>query len=242
MATESDLKVRDGFRLRGTSVSRLETFVDAAFAFGVTMLVISVGSVPKSIEELLLALRSVPAFAACFLILVMLWSGHEEWSRRYGIEDDGTTWWSLLFVFVMLVWIYPLRLIFAGAMDFFTGGWAKSGIGSGSWPDLRAAYLIYGVGFAAMNGILLALHRAALRAELDPPLDSVEILETRRSIGSFVIHIGVACLSMLAALCLHPGEEEWTAAIPGLLYSLTGVGFWWHHARFHRMRAKLETR
>ena len=31
----------DGFRLRGTSVSRLETFVDAAFAFGVTMLVAS---------------------------------------------------------------------------------------------------------------------------------------------------------------------------------------------------------
>src|SRR5262245_39056444 len=133
MTTEPALKVRDGFRLRGTSVSRLETFVDAAFAFGVTMLVISVGTIPKSIEELLLALRSVPAFAACFLILVMLWSGHEEWSRRYGIEDDGTTWLSLLFVFVMLVWIYPLRIIFSGAMEFFTGGWAQSETSARGW-------------------------------------------------------------------------------------------------------------
>ena len=39
----------DGFRERGAQVTRLEAFVDAAFAFSLTMLVISTNDVPRSI-------------------------------------------------------------------------------------------------------------------------------------------------------------------------------------------------
>ena len=38
----------DGFRLRGQSVTRLETFVDAAFAFALTLLVIAGDDLPDS--------------------------------------------------------------------------------------------------------------------------------------------------------------------------------------------------
>ena len=38
-----------GFRLRGLEMTRLEGFVDAAFAFATTMLVISLSGIPSSV-------------------------------------------------------------------------------------------------------------------------------------------------------------------------------------------------
>jgi len=50
------------FRLRGTNMTRLETFVDAAFAFAITMLVIAAQQIPDNIGALLGAFRNVPTF------------------------------------------------------------------------------------------------------------------------------------------------------------------------------------
>ena len=41
-----------GFRLRGIEMTRLETFIDAAFAFAITMLVIAAQQIPDDIETL----------------------------------------------------------------------------------------------------------------------------------------------------------------------------------------------
>src|SRR4051812_50009146 len=53
-----------GFRLRGLEMTRLETFIDAAFAFAVTMMVIATDRVPDDISGLLDAFKNVPAFVA----------------------------------------------------------------------------------------------------------------------------------------------------------------------------------
>ena len=49
-----------GFRLRGIAMTRLETFIDAAFAFAITMLVIATQQIPDDIETLLAALKMCP--------------------------------------------------------------------------------------------------------------------------------------------------------------------------------------
>ena len=48
----SQLPVEQGFRLRGQQVTRLETFVDAAFAFSLTLLVIFFNDLPDTVAEL----------------------------------------------------------------------------------------------------------------------------------------------------------------------------------------------
>ena len=83
----NELPKRSGFRLRGLEMTRMETFTDAVFAFALTLLIISIGSIPKSYEALLLALKGTPAFAASFTSIVYLWLIHRKWSRRYGFED-----------------------------------------------------------------------------------------------------------------------------------------------------------
>src|SRR5262245_44889736 len=50
-----------GFRLRRIAMTRLETFIDAAFAFAITMLVIASQQIPDDIETLLAAFKNVPA-------------------------------------------------------------------------------------------------------------------------------------------------------------------------------------
>src|SRR3546814_7073413 len=47
-------RMADGFVHRGRQVTRLETFVDAAFAFAVTLLVISIDEIPDSRAALVL--------------------------------------------------------------------------------------------------------------------------------------------------------------------------------------------
>ena len=51
-----------GFRLGRMEMTRLETFIDAAFAFAISMLVIAANQVPDNIEELL------RRFQACALV------------------------------------------------------------------------------------------------------------------------------------------------------------------------------
>ena len=56
----NDLPLHKGFRMRGESMSRLEVFSDAAFAFTVTTLVVTSGEIPGDYQELITALKKYP--------------------------------------------------------------------------------------------------------------------------------------------------------------------------------------
>lgn len=121
----AELPVKGGFRLRGLAMTRLETFADAAFAFAVTMLVISIDSIPGNLAELVEALKGVPAFAASFASIMLLWAGHNRWSRRYGLEDGPTTLLTLCLIFIMLAFLYPLKLVFSALFAWLVPGHFK---------------------------------------------------------------------------------------------------------------------
>ena len=112
----------NGFRIRGAQPTRVDAFVDAAFAFAVTLLVIAIGHVPASIGELVQAMRGVPAFAASFFVIARFWQSHRGWSRHYGIEDAYGTRLSLALVFIVLVYVYPLRMVAELTLASMSGG------------------------------------------------------------------------------------------------------------------------
>jgi hypothetical protein len=88
-AAAKELRIERGVRLRGADTSRFDTFVDAAFAFAVTLLLISVDEVPGSYGEFMRALAHVPAFLACFVLLMLFWWGHHSWSRCPSVMEDA---------------------------------------------------------------------------------------------------------------------------------------------------------
>jgi uncharacterized membrane protein len=213
---------KDGFRIRGAEMTRTETFTDAAFAFAVTLLVISVDAIPSTYVELRQALADVPAFAASFVLLWFFWYGHWQWSRRFGLEDMPTIILSFTFVFVMLSYIYPMKFLATLSVAFFSGRSSARGMLSdvGQLYDLFA---IYGIGFVTMALIIVSLNVHAYRKRERLRLDALERFLTRGAIGAWTILAVVGTLSVALALATEPPAGDRNVVWPGWVYMLLAV-------------------
>ena len=76
-------------RWRGHEVSRLEGFSDTVFAFALTLLVVAL-EVPHDYGKLMELIMGFPAFACCFALLIWIWSEHNAFFRRFGLQDAYT--------------------------------------------------------------------------------------------------------------------------------------------------------
>ena len=234
----SELPVENGVRLRGEQITRLETFVDAAFAFAVTLLVVSFDAMPGSFAELYDALKRLPAFLAGFAIIAMFWAGHNRFSRRFGLEDGWIMFLSLVLVAATLFYVYPLRMVMSAAMGFFTGGWAPSEVQVNSFLEFRLIFIIYGIGFAVLAGLIACMNLHALRKADALQLNAVEQLSTRAEIAAQLALMAIAVLSILIAASI-PRGHEWMQALPGLVYCLLGIVMPWVSIHYGRRIAAL---
>ncbi|TNJ32925.1 TMEM175 family protein [Arenimonas terrae] len=235
-----------GFRLRGAQVTRLETFVDAAFAFALTLLVIAGDNLPDSFAELREALRRIPVFVLCFVLMAMIWSAHNRWSRRYGLEDAWSTVLSLGLVLAVLVYVYPLRMVVASGLYVMTGGFVPADLvvdPENITYDLQTAFIIYGLGFGVMAVILLLLNRHALNRADDLGLDELERIETRGEIGIQALLAGAAGLSIAISgvLLVFEGARygPLVAGLPMYVYMGLGLVIPFHVARVERAKRQL---
>lgn len=205
---------------------RLETFVDAAFAFALTLLVISFDAVPQSYEELLLALRGIPAFVASFAIMVMLWVAHHGWSRRYRLDNVPSMLVSLALVMVVMVYAYPLRSMMAVTFSFMTGGWAPSDFTMQSVDQVRGLFTIYGAGFSAATLCLVLLHWLALRSADRLALTPAIRAQAIADVAVWSLVCGTGLLSVVFAQTLPNqllGMCGWIYATLAITAPLTGV-------------------
>lgn len=215
-----------GFLERGAQVTRLESFVDAAFAFSVTLLVISLDSIPKSIPELIAALKGVPAFAVSFLQIAMFWQAHVIWSRRYGLDDTRSMVLSLLLVFLALVYVYPLKILFGTFFSWITNGWIPWQVTISSFGEIVDMFVIYGVAFATLSACMMALYVHAWRQRAVIGLSQDEAIATAGYVAAWGWAMVVAACSILAALLMPARPPFWMGGLPGMLYflmNLTGV-------------------
>lgn len=212
------LPVRDGVRQRGQAPTRLETFCDAAFAFAVTILVISSGGVPGSYQELLTALKDTPAFAASFAAIAWVWTSHRQWGQSYGLEDRPAMLLSLAMVFVMLVYVYPLKMVFAAFAAWASGGALPATFTFRTPAELRGLFIIYGLGFSAQSALLLMLHVHTLRVR-QLKLDAGERLRTRHKAEAWSVMCATGLISALWAGLMPAG----IAPFAGFVYMTLSV-------------------
>src|ERR1700683_871008 len=143
-----------GFHWRGAEVTRLEGFTDAAFAFAVTLLVVSL-EVPKTFPERVVAVHGFLAFGVCFALLANVWYEHYRFFRRYALETPWVVFLNCALLFFVLFYVYPLKFLFTAAFD--NSEIEPSGA--------RALFTIWSLGYAAVFSVfsLLYLHAWRIR-------------------------------------------------------------------------------
>jgi len=199
------LPIHKGFRKRGESMTRLEVFSDAAFAFAVTTLVVTSGEIPGDYQELIIALKKVPSFALSFAQIIVFWITHRSWSRRYGLEDVWTTFLTMIMVFTILVYVFPLRLMFSMFMSFVvTPEWIPSEFEVNSAGEVLGLFIIYGLGFAILSAVLMLLYFRAYHCRRVLALSTYEEILTKQGIAIWAIQFLTGLLSALSAWLLPP--------------------------------------
>ncbi|HEV3409568.1 MAG TPA: TMEM175 family protein, partial [Chthoniobacterales bacterium] len=199
-----------GFRLRGLAMTRLEGFVDATFAFAVTMLIIAGQQVPDDVSALLAAFKHVPSFAASIVVLAIFWRGHWTWSRRFGLEDNVSICISWALIFTMLIYVYPLKVIFGGMFAVLSDAAIGQSIIVRSIGEARAIFALYAAGFTALSVqiVLLNLRAWSLRDPLR--LNEREKLLTRGAIEGWSIPVFVGLVSLGLALVVPRPQIGWS--------------------------------
>jgi hypothetical protein len=194
--------VEKGFRMRGLEMTRLEVFVDAAFAFALTMLVISFDAIPGSYDEIILAIKNIPAFVVAVIQLLWIWNTHNIWSRRFGLDTTWTVVLSAALLIVMLIYIYPMRIMAGGMFSWFTGGYLPSNFMLASLDQLRSMFVFLGIGFVSLCLVFVLMYRYAARLSSELLLSPAELHETgtvvRLWFGSGVI--GGICVALALSL------------------------------------------
>jgi len=197
-----------GFRLRGIEMTRLETFIDAAFAFAVTVMVIGAERMPDNGNALLDAFRNVPAFVTSVAVLGIFWRGHWLWSRRYGLEDGVSIFISWMLLATILIYIYPLKAIFGSMFYFISAGRFGHALGVKE-GQARAVFAIYAIGFIALGAEILLLNLRAWKLRRPLRLNAREEALTRAELSGWCIPIAVGFVSLVLSQILSPRLFPW---------------------------------
>ena len=214
---------------RRHEVSRLEAFSDAVFAFALALLVVSVEA-PSSYAELVDRMLGGVSFACCFALLVWIWYEHNSFFRRFGLQDGVTIFLNALLLFVVLLYVYPLKFMFDSLFARFAPR-LKPPEPMTLWQLANAA-TIYSVGFIAIFVLFALFYRRALSRRDELALSELDIFDARTNIGHHLISAGVGVISLTIAT-LGPLE---LAPIAPTAYCLMGPAHFWYGSRSGRKR------
>jgi len=217
-----------GFRLRGLEMTRLETFIDAAFAFAISMLVIVAQQIPDDIASLLAAFRNVPTFICSIAVLGIFWRGHWLWSRRYGLEDGVSILISWAMIVTILIFIYPLKAIFGAMWYLLSNGQVGHRFSLHTTEEqARWIFAIYALGLIAISAEIFLLNLRAWQLRQPLRLNAREELMTRGELTGWSIPVIFGMLSLLFSFALPIEQIAWCGWIYFLMaITLRAHKFW----------------
>jgi uncharacterized membrane protein len=222
----------NGFRLRGMEMTRLETFIDAAFAFAITMLVIAGSQVPDDVEALLGAFKHVPTFICSIAVLGIFWRGHWLWSRRYGLEDGVSILISWAMIVTMLIFIYPLKAIFGSMWYLLSSGQVGQRLSLHTTEtQARTIFAVYALGLIAISAEILLLNFRGWHLREPLRLNARERVMTRGELTGWSIPISVGMVSLVFSFALPIEQIAWCGWIYFLMAIIVPVHRLWQRRK-----------
>jgi uncharacterized membrane protein len=200
---------KDGFRLRGTELARIDAFSDVVFGFALTLLVVSL-EVPKTFAELHESLRQFVPFAICFYFFMVVWVEHYRFFRRFGTHDNGTIAINGVLLFVVLFYVYPLKFLFTVVAFGLLG---YEGHFFETQSQVAELMVLFGVAFSLIHILMAALYANGYRQRRPLGLTPVEEVLTRGYILQAAVFAMVGVLACFLAKLVPPemaGYTGWT--------------------------------
>jgi hypothetical protein len=197
---------------RAHEVNRFEGFSDAVFGFALTLLVVQL-EVPRTSDALVELVRGSVPFAITFAMVCYIWWEHNQFFRRYGLQDAWTALLNSVLLFVVLFYVYPLKFLATALLSPLVG----SGRIAGGW-DSRFVMLTYSTGVALIFGTFVLLYSHAWRRRRVLGLDPEDIITLRYKRRAHMISTGLGLTSIAIAAFI----DERRMWVPGVLYGLMG--------------------
>ncbi|SEF45208.1 Uncharacterized membrane protein [Bryocella elongata] len=210
---------RDGFRLRGTAMSRIDAFSDVIFGFALTLIVVSL-EVPRTFDELTQVLLGFAPFCVCFLFFMMVWYAHYRFFRLYGLHDMGTIVLNSALMFCLLFYVYPLKFLFSLAIQ------TPQHPTFSAVNQPRYLMIIYGAVFSAIYLCITLMYANAWRQREQLCLNRLERSLTLSYLTAYLGSV-LAGLLCIAVACVippqHAGEAGWIFFVIGIYRTIHGT-------------------
>jgi len=213
------------FNYRGLNQTRIETFSDAVFAFSLTLVVLS-SSVPETVTELRDSFRNIIPFFACSILIVLFWFQHYIFFLRYGLQDIKTVVINTILLFVLLIYVYPLKFLmtflFELCVSGFTGDFQRVQLMMDSEGGGWYLMLSYGGGASIIFLLLAWLYHHAYSRRAVLGLNRYEEFLTKVSILSNIL---MSLLPTISATLVLAGVDFRVAGFIYMLYPLIMIPF-----------------
>ena len=196
----------------GREVSRIEGFSDAVFGFALTLLVASL-EVPPDFGALKQTLRGFFPFALTFALISWIWYLHYSFFRQFGLEDRLTIVLNSVLLFVVLFFVYPLKVM-ANALV----GFGPNTFDQLNESDNRFLMVAYSSGVIAVFSVFFLLNLNAYRQRRALDLKPADLYDIGTALRSHAASTILGVTSIIFAVTLPFG---WFA-LSGLIYTLEG--------------------
>jgi uncharacterized membrane protein len=217
--------------VRYREVSRLEGFSDAVFGFALTLLVVTLDT-PQTPAQLRQLIGGFLPFGLTFAMVSWIWYQHNLFFRRYGMQDAWTTAVNCALLFVVLLYVFPLKylaLALVGPLTMDTTDLPQI-------SELQGPFVmtVYSTGVLAIFSLFVLLHLHAWRERRTLGLTPVEQVVLRFGLRSHVLSAALAVVSLLLVWLL-PKQT----AYAGIIYALMGPLHGWNGYLGGRAQAAL---
>ena len=198
--------------LRGREVSRIEGFSDAVFGFALTLLVASL-EVPPDFEALKQTLLGFLPFALTFALISWIWYLHYSFFRQFGLEDRLTIVLNSILLFVVLFFVYPLKVMANNLVGF-----GHNSFNSLTEYDNRFLMVSYSAGVIAVFLVFFLMYWNAYRQRAELELTSEDLYDVGTALRAHASSTLLGVTSVILAMTL-PMKYF---GLAGLIYALEG--------------------
>jgi Na+/H+-translocating membrane pyrophosphatase len=181
-------------------------------------------------------------FAVTFALVASIWYAQFVFFRRYAMSDVVTVVLTLLLLFVVLFYVYPLKFVFTFLISMFTGHKGEVRAPNGtttammeSVDQVSSLMVIFSIGYLAVFGLFVLLYWHAYRRREHLELNELEVFDTRTDIRESALNVAIAAVSIGFGLARY-------ASLSGMTYMLCPIIMTMHGVMSGKRRHRLEER